>query len=418
MINCCVKETTKIIIKELGEYYFAILADESFDVSHKEQMSLCLRHVDKKGAMWRDFLIGDMSSTTDNDKLKAKGVSFAIESFEFVFMAHLMKIMFGMVNELNIALQKQDQDILQELNTRFDEISTSLLICMASLSPVDAFCSFDKQKLHKLVEFYPKEFSSVELLALNSQLETYIHDMRKDERFIGFKNIGELSVKLVELNKHESFDLVDLLIKLVLIFPVATASVERVFSGMNFVKNKLRNSIGENVKLQELNTRFDEISTSLLICMASLSPVDAFCSFDKQKLLKLVEFYPKEFSSGGELLALNSQLETYIHDMRKDERFIGFKNIGELSVKLVELNKHESFDLVDLLIKLVLIFPVATASVERVFSCMNFVKNKLRNSIVQSDVGVVQDESSSVVGSDESDVAVRVELDKLTSKIA
>ena len=79
---------------------------------------------------------------------------------------------------------------LQELNIRFNEISTSLLICTTSLSPVDAFCSFDEQKLLKLVEFYPKDFSTIELLNLDSRLDNYIHDVRKDERFIGLKNIG------------------------------------------------------------------------------------------------------------------------------------------------------------------------------------------------------------------------------------
>ncbi|GKB97605.1 zinc finger MYM-type protein 1-like protein [Tanacetum coccineum] len=128
---------------------------------------------------------------------------------------------------------------LQELNTRFDEISTSLEIYTASLSPADALCSFDKQKLLKLAEFYPKELSSVGLLSLDSQLNTYTHDVSKDERFIGLKNIGELSIKLVELNKHQSFDLVYLLIKLVLILSVATASVERVFSGMNLCEKQV-----------------------------------------------------------------------------------------------------------------------------------------------------------------------------------
>ena len=35
--------------EELGEKPFAILADESSDVSHKEQLALCLRYVDKLG---------------------------------------------------------------------------------------------------------------------------------------------------------------------------------------------------------------------------------------------------------------------------------------------------------------------------------------------------------------------------------
>jgi hypothetical protein len=45
----------------------------------------------------------------------------------------------------------------------------------------------------------------------------------------------------VEINRHNIYDFVYLLLKLVLILPVATASVERAFSTMNFVKNRLRN---------------------------------------------------------------------------------------------------------------------------------------------------------------------------------
>lgn len=40
--NACAKETTKVVV------FFAILADESVDVSDKEQMALCLRYVNKK----------------------------------------------------------------------------------------------------------------------------------------------------------------------------------------------------------------------------------------------------------------------------------------------------------------------------------------------------------------------------------
>ncbi|XBI09670.1 hypothetical protein VPH35_137176 [Triticum aestivum] len=36
------------------------------------------------------------------------------------------------------------------------------------------------------------------------------------------------------------------LLKLVLILPVATASVERVFSSMSYVKNKVRNKMGDD----------------------------------------------------------------------------------------------------------------------------------------------------------------------------
>ncbi|XP_074299728.1 uncharacterized protein LOC141630881 [Silene latifolia] len=42
LIKCCSKETTKLIIEDLDNDLFAILADESSDVSHKEQLAICL----------------------------------------------------------------------------------------------------------------------------------------------------------------------------------------------------------------------------------------------------------------------------------------------------------------------------------------------------------------------------------------
>ncbi|KAL4589665.1 hypothetical protein LXL04_002573 [Taraxacum kok-saghyz] len=54
-------------------------------------------------------------------------------------------------------------------------------------------------------------------------------------------------VELLHTNRHMTYPLVFLLIKLMLILPVDTASVERVFSEMTFVKNKLPNSMGNQV---------------------------------------------------------------------------------------------------------------------------------------------------------------------------
>jgi hypothetical protein len=50
---------------------------------------------------------------------------------------------------------------------------------------------------------------------------------------------------LVETKKHTKYNVVYKLLKLVLILHVATTSVERVFSLMNYVKNKLRNRLGD-----------------------------------------------------------------------------------------------------------------------------------------------------------------------------
>ncbi|XP_066320137.1 uncharacterized protein [Miscanthus floridulus] len=137
--------------------------------------------------------------------------------------------------------------ISQELDSRFDEVNMELLTCMATLNPADSFASFDANKVHRLAKFYPNNFSISDLLRLDLQLETFIDDMRKDEMFKGLNNLVDLSVKLVEAKRDKVYHWVYLLIKLVLLLPVATASVERIFSAMTFIKNKLRNKMGDSL---------------------------------------------------------------------------------------------------------------------------------------------------------------------------
>ena len=50
-----------------------------------------------------------------------------------------------------------------------------------------------------------------------------------------------------------------------------------------------------DMQLQELNNRFSEANTELLLCMACLNPSNLFCAFDKQKLIRLAELYPYDF---------------------------------------------------------------------------------------------------------------------------
>ena len=47
--------------------------------------------------------------------------------------------------------------------------------------------------------------------------------------------------------KYKTYPLVYLLVKLALTLPVATATVERSFSAMKYIKNELRNRIGDQL---------------------------------------------------------------------------------------------------------------------------------------------------------------------------
>ncbi|XP_068341596.1 uncharacterized protein [Pyrus communis] len=113
------------------------------------------------------------------------------------------------------------------------------------LSPDDSFLAFDIEKLVRLAQFYPKDFSDMELTLLEDELKNYIFDMRLHNEFSALKGINSLAQKLVETKRDRQYPLVYLLVKLALILPVATASVEKAFSVMKIVKNPHRNRMGK-----------------------------------------------------------------------------------------------------------------------------------------------------------------------------
>ena len=78
-------------------------------------------------------------------------------------------------------------------------------------------------------------------LALDIQFQNYIVDMRSYDVFLELKGIDELARKMVETQKDVIYLLVYLLVKLVLTLLIATATIERSFSTMKYIKNQLRN---------------------------------------------------------------------------------------------------------------------------------------------------------------------------------
>ena len=97
----------------------------------------------------------------------------------------------------------------------------------------------------ELAKSYPDDFNSTQLKDLDRELNICIDNMRADERFADLNTISELARLMVGTKKHLAFPLVYRLLKLVLVLPIATASVERCFSAMKIVKTILRNRIGD-----------------------------------------------------------------------------------------------------------------------------------------------------------------------------
>ncbi|XP_016460538.1 uncharacterized protein LOC107784005 [Nicotiana tabacum] len=136
----------------------------------------------------------------------------------------------------------------QELNNRFDEVTTELLLGVAFLNPVNSFSSFDIEKILRLAKLYPDDFDKYSIVDLHFQLENYIADVKDhDKRFFDLKGLGDLSKKLVETKKHGTYPRVFRLVKFALLLVVATATVERAFSAMKLIKTDLRNQMDDEI---------------------------------------------------------------------------------------------------------------------------------------------------------------------------
>lgn len=97
------------------------------------------------------------------------------------------------------------------------------------LSPRDSFNDFNLDSLMSLAKLYPKDFDSGELRDLSHHLCLYIADVQAAERFSNIETIVELSRMLIQTRKHLCYPLVYRLLKLVLVLPVATATVRDAF---------------------------------------------------------------------------------------------------------------------------------------------------------------------------------------------
>ena len=95
--------------------------------------------------------------------------------------------------------------------------------------------------------------------------------MRNNDLFLELQGVSELAERLVNTRKHETYPLVNLLVKLVLTLPVATATVERSFSAMKYIKNELRNRMED----QWMND-----------CLVVYIEEDVACSIDNETIMQ------------------------------------------------------------------------------------------------------------------------------------
>ncbi|RLM91633.1 hypothetical protein C2845_PM08G14540 [Panicum miliaceum] len=167
--------------------------------------------------------------------------------------------------------------ILTEMNHRFTEVSSELLVCMAAVNPRNS-SSFYVDKLVRLGEIYAEDFDVGHILVLPSELREFHFRVRNNNEFVGCTELSKVAEIMVKTKMNTSYPLVYRLIELTLILPVATASLERVFSAMSLIKTNLRNKMG------------DEWLNDLMICYVEK---EIFRSISNEKIIEQFEAMKK-----------------------------------------------------------------------------------------------------------------------------
>ncbi|XP_049362581.1 uncharacterized protein LOC125827319 [Solanum verrucosum] len=268
IVSACKIETVKAILEELNGDYFALLVDESFDVSHKEQMAIVFRYIDRKGFVMERLI--DIVRVQDTSAPSLKEAIFNLLAQHSLSPSSVRGQCYDGTSNMQVFCNIIDWQ-LQELNDRFDEVTTDLLHGIACLNPINSFSSFDLRKVMRMAELYPDDFDESNMSILENQLASYIIDVHDvDERFSDLNGLCNLSKRLVKTKKHSNYPLVFRLVKLALLLPVVTASVERAFSAMKFIKNDLRSQMSDDffsgclVPYLEKDV-FDNISNDVII---------------------------------------------------------------------------------------------------------------------------------------------------------
>ncbi|XP_019233813.1 PREDICTED: uncharacterized protein LOC109214361 [Nicotiana attenuata] len=402
IVSACAQEIVKAIIDDLDGDYFGILVDESKDISHHEQMALAFRYVDKKGQVNEPFISLVRVSDTS-----AKSLKEAVLSLLMKHSLNPSKIrgqgydgnsnMQGKMNGLKALILQETPSAFsvhcfayrlqltlvgiakkhKEVETFFAIVTNVLNVIGVSFKRRDQLRGHQAELLQQLLESGEvqsgKRLSQergLQRLALIMSNELSKALQKKDQDIVNAMVFLDITKERLQEMRDKGWE------------PLMDESKRRP-SSVTYSHHLRVELFYAVIDLQflELNSHFDVVSSNLLLGMASLNLANSFANFDKERIITLDKHYPDEF---GELKLrdLSRQLDTFLwHMQHGDPRFSSLKGIGDLAKVLVEENLVETYSLIYLLVKLTLTLPVATATVERAFSSMKYIKCELSSSI-------------------------------------
>ncbi|XP_059635738.1 uncharacterized protein LOC132277914 [Cornus florida] len=338
--------STEIINFIIRDAFFSILIDESRDVSIKEQMAIVLRYV-KNGSIIEHFIgmvhVRDatalsLKAAIDNLALVAVAKNHSQIFTFFLFVTNVVNVVEASCKRRDMLREKQIVKVIERLNNGELSSGQGLNQSTSLIRPGDT------------------RWGSHYVLEMTNELSKALQ--RKDQDIVNAMSLVKVCKQRLQMTREDGWDsLLEEVSSFCERYGIDVPNMDDKF----FAQGRRRRKMEEmtnlryyrvelfysviDMQLQELNSRFSEASSELLLCMSCLCPDDSFLTFDKQKIIRFAEYYPKEFST-VKLRELDSQLANYIIDVRSTSSFEGLKGISTLAKKMVKAKKDKVYPLV------------------------------------------------------------------------
>ncbi|XP_071699686.1 uncharacterized protein [Rutidosis leptorrhynchoides] len=357
---------------EIGDDVFALLVDESSEVSKKEQLAIVIRYVDTHGLVKERFVglvhVNDTSSLSlkssidsffakhklsfsqlrgqgydgasnmrgEFNGLKAKileenNLAYYIHCFAhqlqlvvvsvarkhlaivnfFDKLAILMSVVCASCKRKDILIDEEKERVEKGIGSGIIETGRGLNQELSLIRPRDTRWNSHYKTLLRLVEMFPSIIKILEYVkeegtnGLTNLLSQALQ--RKDQDIIESVSLVELTKEKLQefrtmgfeslLKKMSSFcEKYDIQMLKMNVNCVNSRRKKDKTTNQHYYEVECFNTVVD-MQIQEFGDRFSEASNKLLISMVALNPRDSFSMFDASKLIRLSEFYPRDFDS-------------------------------------------------------------------------------------------------------------------------
>ncbi|KAK4579715.1 hypothetical protein RGQ29_029394 [Quercus rubra] len=413
------------IREEIGDAKFCILVDEARDESKREQMAIILRFVDKEGFIKEHFFhvvhVRDTTVLTLKNEIcavlsrynlhieniRGQGYDGAsnmrgewnglqalfLKDCPYAYYVHCM------AHRLQLALVTASREV-KDVHQFFDHLVNIINIVVGSSKRSDELQHAQAEQVENMIASneietgrganqictlqragdtrWGSHFQSIcSLIKMFDTTCKVINTIFEEGANYKQRGDAEGAYQCISFCEQHEIDIPDMNAR----YTKGRGRYRRQYDDLT-MEHHFRIGIftvAIDFQLQELKSRFCELTTELVILCSVLNPKDAFRLFKIVDICNLVKkYYPQDFTEHEQEL-LESQLRHYELDVIKHPDFQNISTISELCRGLKISGKSKIYFLIDRLIRLVLTLPVSTATTERAFSAMKLLKTRLRN---------------------------------------